>query len=91
MLMKIDSVLCHIPSKTINLLTLGRKGQSMCGRLHLYQKNTSSRNVVVNTLIFIIDLIEPNHCRLSARLTAIKNKHIKPYNSKKTISEEKNG
>lgn len=67
MLTKIDSVMFGVPSKTINLVTLGRKGQSLCGRLYLYKKSVSDRNVVVNTLVFLIDSIEPNHCRVAAR------------------------
>ena len=39
----------------------------MCGRLYLYKKYISASNVLVNIMIGIIDGLESEHCKTSAR------------------------
>jgi hypothetical protein len=63
MLMKIDDMLYEIPSKTINLVTLGKKGESLCARLYKYRFIEDRESVIVNSLIYIIDSIEKSHCK----------------------------
>jgi hypothetical protein len=67
MLIAIDKVLNRAPSKFINLVTGGTKGSSMCARLYLYKRYISNSNYLVNSLMFLIDLIEKKHCYVSAR------------------------
>ena len=74
MLMSIDKALGNIPSVLINTVTLGSKGSSLCGRLYLYNKYVSTTNKFVNSLIFIIDGVEPGHCSTSARHWRLRHK-----------------
>jgi len=67
MLMKIDNAFNHAPSFIINAVTGGSKGSTLCGRLYLYHKYISKTNYMVNSLMSLIDGIEKDHCKTSAR------------------------
>ena len=70
MLFWVDRKLGWLPSRAINRLTGGEKGSSLCGRMYLYRKHINSHNKVVNFAIAIIDSVETNHCKKSARIWA---------------------
>lgn len=74
MLMTLDRYTFGILSYLLNLLTLGSKGSSLCGRLYLYNQYVSNSNVLVILLMGFIDLFEKDHCYNSARLWRLRNK-----------------
>ena len=75
MLFKIDRRLRNKPSMLINLLTGGSKGSTLCSRLYLYHRYIQRNNKLVNALRWIIDSLEPGHCKASANNW--KNRHLK--------------
>lgn len=55
MLYAIDNALAQIPSKIINFVTLGKKDESLCGRLYESDKDS--------WMVTVIELVEKDHCR----------------------------
>lgn len=79
MLMKIDKIFNKIPSWAINLVTGGTKHSSLCARLYLYNRYISKTNVIVNTLMWIIDGVESGHCKQSAKYWVMAHKRYDCY------------
>ena len=71
MLTKIDKTLLHIPNKTINWLTFGTKGSSICARIYLENLCVSPPKPWLIRLMRFIDVFEAQHCRRAARLWRI--------------------
>lgn len=67
MLTKINTSSSGYPANILNTITGGAKGASLCGRLYLYHKYISQRNVLVNFLMAAIDGLEADHCENAAR------------------------
>tara|TARA_R110000787_G_scaffold3763_2_gene14536 strand:- start:67 stop:273 length:207 start_codon:yes stop_codon:yes gene_type:complete len=58
---------------TLNAVTGGAKGETVCARLWRHQQEVSSDTIVVNLLIGVIDTVEKDHCR-KAYLNYLKGK-----------------
>jgi hypothetical protein len=63
MLFYIDKKCNNLPSRWLNTVTGGNKGETVCARLWRYQQQVSDTNIAVNLLIMVIDTLEKDHCR----------------------------
>lgn len=73
MLFYVDEKCNKLPSRCLNAVTGGVKGETVCARLWRHQQEVSSDTIVVNLLIKAIDSLEKDHCR-KAYLNYLKGK-----------------
>jgi len=67
MLSYINGLLNRCPSRVLNWITFGQEHATLCGRLYLYA-NYGGGGRLSYLLMHVIDLFEPSHCYMSARL-----------------------